>query len=87
MLALCSAANLVLFRVWSVDHLHQDHLGFSFQAHSWVHASDLLNKNLCSQGPGICNKLHVDPYAPEGVKSTATNSCPGHVPGPIHLSF
>ena len=55
---------------------------FSLQAYSWVHASDVLNKNLCGHNPGICNKLRVDHCAPESVKSAATNSCPEYVPGP-----
>ena len=85
--ALHSVAGLAFFREWSVDHPHQDHLGFCFQAHSWVHASDVLNKNLCGHNAGICNKIRVDDCAPEGVKSTATNSCPEHVLGPIQPSF
>lgn len=60
--ALHSMASLVFFRMWSVDHLHQDHhLGFSFPAHSWVHALDLPNKKRCGQGLGLCcNRVRMD---------------------------
>lgn len=42
--------------------------GIFFSSTFLGHASDLLNKNLYSQGPGVCNKLHVNPYAPEGAE-------------------